>query len=70
MSEQIEQKPELPESELEFRRARKMSNRQLLNHLKNIARKEKSNLRATWAIVLAVVFENTKPLGKVDSGLR
>lgn len=70
---ETEQKPEkkpLSPEELAFREAKHMKNRHMLNRIRRIAETTRSNADATWAIVLSVVLENTKPLGRMEPYLR
>jgi len=63
-------KKELTADELAERQATAMSNRQMTRRVKRIARNSASNADATWAIVLSAVFENTKPVGRMEPYLR
>jgi hypothetical protein len=46
------------------------SNHQTSRRLKRLARESESNIDATWAIVLSLIFDNTKPVGKMEPYLR
>jgi hypothetical protein len=52
-----------------YREVHKMSNRKMSRRLKRLARSE-SNIDATWGIVLSLIFENTKPHGRMEPYLR
>lgn len=51
-----------------------MADHSMVRRLRRITRGSKknptSNIDATWAIVLSCVFENTKPVGKMEPFLR
>lgn len=63
-------KKELTEDQIIGRQVRKMSNRQMSRRLKRLANTATHNMDAVWAIVLSQVFDNTKPMGKVEPYLR
>lgn len=52
------------------RQVHKRSDRQTSRRLKRLARTSSSNIDATWAIVLSLVFDNTKPMGRMEPYLR
>ena len=53
-----------------YREVTKMSNRKMSRRVNRIARDSEHNIDAVWAIVLAQVFDNTKPQGKMEPFLR
>jgi hypothetical protein len=58
-------KPEMPKPEQLRRQLKKMNNRQLAGHLRRRARTEQG-IDGAKALILSIVFENTKPLGKIS----
>jgi hypothetical protein len=66
----VEQPKKLTPDQITDHEVRKMSNRQMLNHLKKIARKDPVSFKGTWAVVLTAVLENTKPMGRMEPFLR
>lgn len=67
---QVQPEKELTEDQIIGRQVRKMSNRQMSRRLKRLANESVHNIDALYAIVLSTVFENTKPMGKVEPYLR
>jgi len=67
---QPEVKKVLSEDQIASRQARKMSNRQMSRRLRRLANTSTHDIDAVWAIVLSQVFDNTKPMGKVEPYLR
>ena len=65
-----EPKKELTPDQIASRQARKMSNRQMSRRLRRLANTSTHNIDAVWAIVLSQVFDNTKPMGRVEPYLR
>lgn len=71
-------KKELAPDVIIQRQVEGMSNRRMSNRLKRITqvrglklkKSPPSNIDATWAIVLSAVFDNTKPLGRMEPYLR
>ena len=51
------------------REVTKRSNKQTTRRLKRLSRSS-HNIDSVWAIVLQLVFENTKPVGKMEPFLR
>jgi hypothetical protein len=52
-----------------YREVHKMSDRKMSRRLKRLT-KSQTNIDATWAIVLSLIFDNTKPVGKMEPYLR
>jgi hypothetical protein len=63
-------KKELAPDQLIQRQVQKMSNHQMSRRVNRIARESEHNMDAVWAIVLAQVLDNTKPLGRMEPYLR
>lgn len=73
MTEQAPSKKMSPE-QAAAKHLRTMPDKQLLNRIKKYPRtklrKHEINIDIVCALVLALVFENTKPLGKLEPYLR
>lgn len=65
-----EPKKELAPDQIMHRHIRSMSDRQMSARVNRIARESEHNMDAAWAIVLAQVFDNTKPNGTLEPFLR
>jgi len=64
------EKKSLSPDQIIYRQVHKMSNRQMSRRLRRLANTSTHNIDAVWAIVLAEVFDNTKPMGRVEPYLR
>lgn len=80
MAEQKEIKKELTPEQLAdrnmYREVHKMPNQKMSRRLKRLSfgksktSKGLNNMELTWATVLSIVFDNTKPQGKMEPYLR
>jgi len=76
MEEQIKEQPvkkEWTPDQIMAKHIRTMSNRQLSNRLRRLARQHHSNMDNAWAVVLSIVFDNSRTSqigGRMDAYLR
>lgn len=67
---QAEVKKELSPEQILQRNILAMPNKQMSRRLKRLTRTNGSNIDNAFAVVLSIVFDNTKPMGKMEPFLR
>lgn len=63
-------KKELTPEQIFEGQVKKMSDEHISRRMRRLVRTPSSNIDSIWAIALSIVFDNTKPIGKMEPFLR